>query len=91
MIMEEFNHGQVVVCDGCNGPHGKNLMGGVLVGSHAMCGGCCDIYGYDKPDHEHADEIDEIWPKDKTFHDNVLDYRQRVYGSKDMIVRIGSF
>jgi hypothetical protein len=91
MIMEEFNYGQVVVCDGCNGPHGKNLMGGVLVGSHAMCGECCDRYGYDKPDHEYADEIDEIWSKDKTFHDNVLDYRQRVSGSKDMIVRIGSF
>ena len=91
MIMEEFNYGQVVVCDHCNGPEGKNLMGGVLVGSHAVCGECCDRYGYYNPNYEYADEIDEIWSKDKTFHDNVLAYRQRVSGSKDMIVRIGSF
>ena len=91
MIMEEFNYGQVVVCDHCNGPEGKNLMGGVIVGSPAVCGECCDRYGYYNPNYEYADEIDEIWSKDKTFHDNVLDYRQRVSGSKDMIIQIGSF
>ena len=45
------NYGEVVVCDGCNGPYGKNIKGGALVGSYAMCGECCDRYSYDKPDY----------------------------------------
>ena len=85
------NYGEVVVCDGCNGPYGKNIKGGVLVGSYAMCGECCDKYGYDKADYEYKDEVSEVWNKDKTFHDNVIDYRQRAYGTKDLIVKITTF
>ena len=85
------NYGEVVVCDGCNGPYGKNIKGGALIGSYAMCGECCDRYSYDKPDYKYKDEVSEVWDKDKTFHDNVISYRQRVYGTKDLIVKITSF
>ena len=88
IVVHESNYGEVVVCDGCNGPYGGKPNGGVLLGSSAMCGECCDKYGYDKPDYQYADEVDEIWDKEKTFKDNVLEYRERVYGSRDLITRI---
>ena len=49
------------------------------------------MYSYYKPDYKYKDEVSEVWDKDKTFHDNVIDYRQRVYGTKDLIVKITSF
>lgn len=88
MKIHESNHGEVVVCDGCNGPYGENSKGGALVGSYAMCSECCDKYRYDKPDYKYADKVDEIWDKEKTFKDNVLEYRQRAYGSRDAISKI---
>ena len=88
MKIHESNYGEVVVCDGCNGPYGENSKGGALVGSYAFCIECCDKYGYDKPDYKYADEVDEIWDKEKTFKDNVLEYRQRAYGSRDLITKI---
>ncbi|MAG27148.1 hypothetical protein CMI47_16550 [Candidatus Pacearchaeota archaeon] len=84
------NYGQIVVCDGCNGPYGNNVKGGALVGSYAMCGECCDRYDYDKSDYKYANEVDEIWDKEKTFKDNVLEYRERTYGSSDLIISITS-
>lgn len=82
---EVSNYGEVVCCDGCNGPYGANMNGGALIGSYAMCGECCDKYGYDKPDYKYEDEVDEVWDKEQTFVQNVLDYRQKTYGTKDLI------
>ena len=50
-----------------------------------MCGECCDKYGYDKPDYKYSDEVDEVWDKEKTFKQNVLDYRTKTYGTPDLI------
>jgi hypothetical protein len=83
---ESYNYGEEVACDGCN--EGEGSMGGCLTGSYAMCGDCCKKYGYDKPDYEYADEINEIFDKEKTFRENVLDYRERTYGSRDLILSI---
>ena len=34
------NIGEMVICDFCNGD-GVESLGGVLIGSHAVCGNCC--------------------------------------------------
>ena len=78
------NYGEIVVCDFCNG--GEQTMGGCLIGSNAVCGDCCESHGYYE-----ADDIDEIFNSDKTFTDNVIAYRKRVYGSGDLIITIQSF
>jgi|TARA_R110000824_G_scaffold98780_5_gene235513 hypothetical protein len=82
------NFGEVVVCDGCNGPYGDNLMGGVIIGRSAYCGECSDKYGYTKPDYEFADEVDEIMNNNETFNENVLQFRERITGSRDGIQKI---
>jgi hypothetical protein len=89
METRESNYGDVVCCDFCN--EGEETLGGVLVGSYAICGNCCEQYDYDKPDYEYSDEVSEIWSKEKTFKQNVLEYRKKVYGTSDLIVRISSF
>ena len=89
VIIHHSNYGEVVCCDGGNGPYDENRMnGGVIVGSSAMCQECCDRYGYDKPDYKYADEVDEIMNKNKTFEQNVLDYRKKMTGTSDAIVQI---
>ena len=90
-LVEVTNIGDTVVCDGCNGPYGDNMMGGVLIGHSAYCGECSDKYGYDKPDYEYADEITEVMLKSKTFKENVLDYRKKTTGSSDGIQKIYTF
>jgi hypothetical protein len=84
--VSQTNHGLVVICDFCN--EGEDTMGGVLIGSYAICGDCCETHDYRNPEHLNADEIDEIWDIEKSFHDNVLDYRERVYGTKELITEI---
>ena len=66
-----INGGDVVICDFCNG--GEETMGGVIVGSSAVCGDCTDRYGYDKEDYEYANEVSEIFDKERSFKDNVLE------------------
>ena len=82
----QTNHGLVVICDFCN--EGEDTMGGVLIGTYAVCGKCCDEKGYYSPDYRYADDIDEVWDIEKSFRDNVLDYRERTYGTKDLITEI---
>ena len=77
--METINIGDFVCCDFCN--YGEESYGGVMVGSNAICGICCEKHGYDKPDYEYKDEVSEIFPKDKTFKENVLTYRLRTTGT----------
>ncbi len=77
--MEVINIGDFVCCDFCNGD-GEDSHGGVLVGSSAICGHCCEKHGYDKPDYKYKDEVSEIFPKDKTFKENVLAYRLKTTG-----------
>ena len=84
------NYGEVVVCDFCN-DDGKLSKGGVLIGSNAVCGKCTAKNGYDTADYEYADEIDKIFDKEKTFQDNVLEYREEAYGSRDLKVTIMSW
>ena len=88
MSKEIIDIGDMVCCDFCN--YGDESMGGVLIGSHAICGDCCDKYGYDKPDYEHAHEVDRIFPKDKTFKENVLNLRQETTGQTSGIIEIVS-
>ena len=85
---EEINMHDTVLCDGCNGPYGDNKKGGVIIGSSAYCGECADKYGYADENYEYADEIDEIMDLNKSFKDNVLEYRKRITGSSDGIMRI---
>ena len=86
---EVNNYGEVVACDFCN--YGEETYGGVLIGSYAICGDCCDKNHYDKPSYEYSDEVDVIFDKDKTFRDNVLNYRYKQTGSRDAIQVITSF
>jgi hypothetical protein len=84
-----INGGDVVICDFCNG--GDETMGGVIVGSSAVCGDCTDRYGYDKEDYEYANEVSEVFDKERSFKDNVLEYRLKVYGTSDAITVIKTF
>ena len=86
-LVEENNFGEVVCCDGCNGPY-DNMMGGYIIGSSAYCADCGDKYGYDNPDYEYKDEIVEFFDKEKTFKENVLDFRKRTTGTTDAFQRI---
>ena len=84
-----INGGDVVICDFCNG--GDETIGGVIVGSSAVCGDCTDRYGYDKEDYEYANEVSEVFDKERSFKDNVLEYRLKVYGTSDAITVIKTF
>tara|TARA_R100001530_G_scaffold34525_1_gene26992 strand:+ start:770 stop:1105 length:336 start_codon:yes stop_codon:yes gene_type:complete len=86
---EVNNYGEVVACDFCN--YGEETYGGVIIGSYAICGDCCNKNNYDKPNYEYSDEVDVIFDKEKTFRDNVLDYRYKQTGSRDAIQIITSF
>jgi hypothetical protein len=87
-LVEVINSGDTVCCDGCNGPYGDNINGGVIIGHSAYCGECADKYRYYSSDYEHKHEIDEVMDLNKSFKDNVLEYRKRTTGSSDGIMRI---
>jgi hypothetical protein len=87
-LVDVINHGDVVCCDGCNGPYGDNMNGGVIIGHSAYCGECADKYHYYSSDYEHKHEINEYMDLNKSFKDNVLEYRKRTTGSSDGIMRI---
>ena len=87
-LVEVINSGDTVCCDGCNGPYGDNVNGGVIIGRSAYCGECADKYHYYSSDYEHKHEIDEVMDLNKSFKDNVLEYRKRMTGSSDGIMRI---
>jgi len=82
-LVEVINIGDEVCCDGCNGPYGDNMNGGVIIGRSAYCGECADKYDYYL-----AKDIDEVMDLNKSFKDNVLEYRKRTTGSSDGITRI---
>tara|TARA_R100000808_G_scaffold9507_4_gene26064 strand:+ start:2171 stop:2458 length:288 start_codon:yes stop_codon:yes gene_type:complete len=75
-----------VACDFCN--EGADSYGGVLVGSGtAVCGNCSEKNefthkGIPNQAYEHKDEISEYFDKDKTFQENVEQYRLEKYGTK---------
>ena len=87
-LVDVINSGDTVCCDGCNGPYGDNMNGGVIIGRSAYCGECADKYHYYSSDYEHKHEIDEFMDLNKSFKDNVLEYRKRTTGSSDGIMRI---
>ena len=87
-LVEVINSGDTVCCDGCNGPYGDNMNGGVIIGRSAYCGECADKYHYYSSDYEHKHEINEYMDLNKSFKDNVLEYRKRTTGSSDGIMRI---
>ena len=72
--------GDFVCCDFCNSD-GEDSHGGVVVGSSAICGFCCEQNGYYKDDYEFKDEITEFFSLAHTFKENVLDYRKRTTGT----------
>ena len=63
--------GDVVCCDFCN--LGEDTMGGVMIGSNAVCGNCCEKNGYYL---DRADDVDYFFDRNKTFKENVLKYRK---------------
>ena len=87
-LVNVINSGDTVCCDGCNGPYGDNMNGGVIIGRSAYCGECADKYHYYSSDYEHKHEINEYMDLNKSFKDNVLEYRKRTTGSSDGIMRI---
>ena len=87
-LVDVINSGDTVCCDGCNGPYGDNINGGVIIGRSAYCGECADKYHYYSSNYEHKHEIDEFMDLNKSFKDNVLEYRKRTTGSSDGIMRI---
>jgi hypothetical protein len=87
-LVNVINSGDTVCCDGCNGPYGDNVNGGVIIGHSAYCGECADKYRYYSSDYEHKHEINEFMDLNKSFKDNVLEYRKRTTGSSDGIMRI---
>ena len=87
-LVHVINAGENVCCDGCNGPYGNNIYGGVIIGGSAYCGECSDKYGYSNEDYKYADEITEIMDFNKSCKDNVLEYRKRMTGSSDGIMEI---
>ena len=87
-LVDVINSGDTVCCDGCNGPYGDNINGGVIIGRSAYCGECADKYHYYSSNYEHKHEIDEFMDLNKSFKDNVLEYRKRKTGSSDGIMRI---
>ena len=77
MTHEEFNFGEEVACDFCN--YGEDTMGGLLIGSYAICGDCAKKI-------THPEEVDRVFNPEKTFRQNVLEYRKEVYGTSDCIM-----
>ena len=81
-LVHSQNIGDIVVCDFCNGD-GKDSVGGVMIGSNAVCGKCCEKNNYYDAEHKYADEIDLVFSQDKTSQENVLEYRKQQTGSSD--------
>ena len=86
-LMHSSNVGELVVCDFCN-KDGKLSKGGVVIGSNAVCGDCSDKNGYYDDDYKYADEIEEFFDKNKTFQENVCDFRKRKTGTSDGVIKI---
>ena len=63
----DLNQNEEVACDFCN--EGEDSMGGVIIGSWAICGNCAKGLS-------HPEEIDEHFDPSKTFRENVLAYRR---------------
>jgi len=82
------NIGDLVLCDFCN--QENDSMGGTIIGSYAICGVCSEKNGYYNDDYKYKDEISRILPKDKTFKQNVLDYRDEITGSTNGTINIWS-
>jgi len=81
------NMGDLVICDFCNSD-GKESTGGVIIGSSAVCGKCCEKNNYYDAEYENAHEIDLVFSQDKTFQENVLKYRKQHSGTSDGIIQI---
>ena len=86
---ETHNYGEVVCCDFCN--EGEESAGGVLIGSYAICGDCSEKNGYYNETYKYKDEITEHFNINQTFRENVLEYRERSYGTRDAIQTIVSW
>tara|TARA_S200002703_G_scaffold36276_3_gene31404 strand:- start:1271 stop:1555 length:285 start_codon:yes stop_codon:yes gene_type:complete len=86
-LVHTSNIGDLVICDFCN-KDGKLSKGGVMIGSHAVCGDCSEKNNYYSKDYKYNNEIDEVFDINKTFQQNVLDYRKKKTGSSDGICRI---
>ena len=74
-----INDGDFVACDFCNG--GEDTMGGVLLGSYAICDNCARTLS-------NPEEVDFLFDPTKTFRENVLKYREETYGTSDAITVI---
>ena len=80
-----------VACDFCN--EGEDTLGGVLIGSTAVCGNCSEkneftCKGVPNQAYEYKNEISKYFDNGKTFQENVEEYRLEQYGTRDAITII---
>ena len=54
-MRKEIDVGTDVICDFC-GSDGDASSGGVMIGSNAVCGLCCESNGYYDPNYIYKDE-----------------------------------
>lgn len=73
-MRDVIDNGEFVACDFCN--YGEETLGGVMVGTYAICGDCAKTIS-------HPEEIQMVFDQTKTFRQNVLNYRQEAYGETE--------
>tara|TARA_R110002072_G_scaffold209127_2_gene366673 strand:+ start:142 stop:429 length:288 start_codon:yes stop_codon:yes gene_type:complete len=84
-LVKVIDGGDMVCCDYCNGPYGDNENGGIIIGGSAICQECSDKYGYEA---KNSNEIEFVMDKEKSFTENVLEYRKKMTGSTSAITKI---
>lgn len=95
-MYEEINAGKVVLCDYCNADaeslEGEDSLGGGLVHSSALCPACY-TEAVKRCKQEYPEEMKYFspFPADKTFYQNVLDYRKEHYGNDDLVITFTSW
>lgn len=82
-MAEILNAGDLVLCDICNCDGDEGQMGGAIVGESALCQMC-----FESTTIVDFDDVIVMSPE-KSFGDNVREYRKKVYGTSDCISVIG--
>ena len=91
MNVHHSNLGEVVICDSC----GKDYTiledkGGIIFGSYAYCPACSPQMISNAKKYKEENYL-TIMDKEKSFKQNVLDYRVKMSGSADATRTIISF
>lgn len=100
MSKDTMNFGDVVACDFCN--YGEETMGGVLMGSYAVCGDCGQKHKYIKVNGDSIEYTEkakkesdkgeiQLWDLEKSFRENVLEFRMKTTGTSNLTITIEGF